>query len=77
MNDHTTARRHYLELTALFIEHEIAKFRRGEQAGLMSFHNVAKLAGNASEVLMAAGACQRVRTTLRSCPRADVHRRSA
>jgi hypothetical protein len=51
MNGSTTARRLYLELTALFIECEIAKFRRGEQAALVSFTNVAKLARNASEEL--------------------------
>jgi hypothetical protein len=36
MNGNTTARRAYLELSALFIEREIAKFRRGEQAALVS-----------------------------------------
>jgi hypothetical protein len=46
----------YLELTALLIEHEIAKFRRGEQAAHESFTNVAKLIRNAGEELMAPGA---------------------
>ena len=56
MNGNTTARRLYLELTALFIEREIAKFRCGEQAALGSFTNVAKLARNASEELTGSGA---------------------
>jgi hypothetical protein len=59
MNGETTARRLYLELTALFIDREIAKFRRGEQAALVSFSNAAKLARNASEELMAHGARER------------------
>jgi hypothetical protein len=41
----------YLELTALLIEREITKLSRGEQTALVSFHNVALLARNASEVL--------------------------
>jgi hypothetical protein len=76
MSGSMTARRLYLELTALFIDQEIAKFRRGEQGALVSFTNVAKLARNAREELMAPGPCQRVKT-LRSGPRADLHRRSA
>jgi hypothetical protein len=47
------ARRAYLELTALLIEREIARFRRGEQTALVSFGNVAVLAGNARHELMA------------------------
>ena len=76
MNGNMTARRLYLELTAHFIDREIAKFRRGEQAALVSFSNVAKLARNASEELMAPGARERVgRSDVR--PRADLHQRSA
>lgn len=45
----TTAEERYLELTALFIDREIAKFRRGEQAALVSFSNVARLATVASQ----------------------------
>jgi hypothetical protein len=43
----------YLELTALLIEREIARFRCGEQAALVSFTNVAILARNAGEELLA------------------------
>jgi hypothetical protein len=39
-----TTRRLYLELTALLIEREIAKFTNGEQAAPESFAHVAKLA---------------------------------
>jgi hypothetical protein len=53
MARHSTAARLYLELTAHLIDREIAKFRRGEQAALVSFTNVANLAKNASEELMA------------------------
>jgi hypothetical protein len=56
MNGRTTAQGRYLELTALLIDREIAKFRRGEQAALVSFINVARLAGNANEELSAPGA---------------------
>ena len=56
MNGNMTARRLYLELTAHFIDREITKFRRGEQAARVSFSNVAKLARNASDELMALGA---------------------
>ena len=76
MNGNMTARRLYLELTAHFIDREIAKFRRGEQAALVSFTNVAKLARNASEELTAPGARERVERS-DACPRADLHRRSA
>jgi hypothetical protein len=55
MNGSMAARRPYLELTALLIEREMAKFRRGEQTALVSFSNVALLAGNAREELMAQG----------------------
>jgi hypothetical protein len=73
MNGNMTARRLYLELTAHFIDREITKFRRGEQAARVSFDNVAKLAGNASEELMAPGA----RECVEARPRADLHQRSA
>ena len=53
MADHFSAQRFYLDLTAHLIDREIAKFRRGEQAALVSFANVARLARNASEVLTA------------------------
>jgi hypothetical protein len=50
----------YLELTALLIEREIAKLRRGEQAAHESFANVAKLVRNASAELVAAGEPERL-----------------
>ena len=59
MKDNPTARERYLELTALLIDRELAKFRRGEQAALVSFTNVANLARNASEELMAPGPAAR------------------
>lgn len=46
----TTAKERYLELTALLIDREIAKFRRGEQAAIVSFSHVAKLATNVREI---------------------------
>jgi hypothetical protein len=49
------ARMLYLELTALLIGREIAKFERGEQVALVSFANIARLAGNASEELTGSG----------------------
>jgi hypothetical protein len=45
----------YLELTVLLVDREIAKFQRGEQSRLVSFTNIAKLAGKASEELSASG----------------------
>jgi hypothetical protein len=36
MKDDTASRRLYLELTAHLVDREIAKFRRGEQAALVS-----------------------------------------
>jgi hypothetical protein len=47
----TASREHYLELTALLINREVAKFQRGEQAALVSFSHVAKLAKAASDEL--------------------------
>jgi hypothetical protein len=44
MPGNTATRRLYVELTAPLIDREIAKFRRAEQATLVSFANVAKLA---------------------------------
>ena len=76
MAGNTTADERYLELTALLIDRQITKFRRGEQAALVSFDNVAKLAGNASEELMAPGARACVERP-DACPRADWRRRSA
>jgi hypothetical protein len=58
MNGSKTAQERYLELTALLIDREIAKFRRGEQAALVSFSNVARLAGNASKELRAPGTAE-------------------
>jgi hypothetical protein len=58
MNGSKTAQERYLELTALLIDREIAKFRRGEQAALVSFSNVARLAGNASNELSAPGTAE-------------------
>jgi hypothetical protein len=62
----TTSKRLYLELTILLIEHEIAKFRQGEEAALASFAKMAKLARNATRELTAPrkrawrpGACRR------------------
>jgi hypothetical protein len=46
----------YVELTAHLIDREIATFRRGEQAALVTFSNVAKLARNATDELTAAQA---------------------
>jgi hypothetical protein len=59
----------YLELTALLIGREIAKFERGEQVALVSFTNIAKLASNASQELTGSGmhACMQ---RLDACPRA-------
>ena len=53
MKDDTVSRRLYIELTAHLVAREIAKFRRGEQAALVSFANVAKLARNARRELAA------------------------
>jgi hypothetical protein len=75
MAGNSTAGRLYLELTAHFIDREIAKFRRGEQAALVSFTNVAKLARNASEELT--GSCARGMERPDACSRADLHRRGS
>jgi hypothetical protein len=75
MKGNTIAEERYLELAALWIDREIAKFRRDEQTALVSFANVARLATNVSEGLMAPDTSKRVR-----CPdarrRAKLHRRS-
>jgi hypothetical protein len=55
MTSPMAARMLYLELTALLIGREIAKFERGEQVALVSFTNIAKLAGNASQELTRSG----------------------
>ena len=70
MKGNTIAKERYLELTALFIDREIAKFRRGEQAARVSFTNVAKLARNASKELVGPGTSARVQRP-DACPRAD------
>jgi hypothetical protein len=76
MNDDTTARTRYLELTALLIEREIARFRRGEQTARVSFSNVAVLAGNARKELITPAAREHA-ATVRLCSCIDLHRRSA
>ena len=58
-----------MELSALLIDREIAKFRRGEQAALVSFAHVAKLARSASKELVAPGISARVQRR-DACPRA-------
>jgi hypothetical protein len=58
MSGSATAQERYLELIILLIDREIAKFRRGEQAALVSFSNVARLAGNASNELRATGTAE-------------------
>jgi hypothetical protein len=65
MKGNTIAKERYLELAALLIDREIAKFRRGEQAAHESFTNVARLARNASEELAAPGARVRARPSRR------------
>jgi hypothetical protein len=60
MKANTIAKERYLELTVLLIDREIVKFRRGEQAALVSFANVAKLATNACNELVTPGTSARV-----------------
>jgi transcriptional regulator with XRE-family HTH domain len=48
------------ELTALLIDREIAKYRRSEQVALVSFAQVAKLARNACDALVAPGTAARM-----------------
>jgi hypothetical protein len=72
----TASRQHYLELTVLLINREVAKFRRGEQAALVSFSHVAKLARAATDELRAPGALECV-DRCEAGRRADVQRRSA
>jgi hypothetical protein len=55
MTSTMAARMLYLELTALLIGREIAKFERGEEVALVSFTNIARLAGNASQELTRSG----------------------
>jgi hypothetical protein len=55
MTSPMAARMLYLELTALLIGREIAKFERGVQVALVSFTNIARLAGNASQELTRSG----------------------
>jgi hypothetical protein len=56
MQGSTAPRKLYVELAAYLIDREIAKFRRGERAAVVSFTNVVKLARNATDALMAAQA---------------------
>jgi hypothetical protein len=60
MKGNTIAKKRYLELTALLIDREIAKFRRGEQVARVSFGNVAKLATNACYELATPGTSARM-----------------
>jgi hypothetical protein len=69
MKGNTIAKERYLELTALLIDREIGKFRRGEQVALMSFTNVAKLATNACNELATPGTSARTQRP-GACPRA-------
>jgi hypothetical protein len=61
----------YLELTTLLMDHEIAKFNRGEQTAVASFTNIAKLARNASEELTGSGMRAHMQC-LDACPRANL-----
>jgi hypothetical protein len=70
MKGNTIAKERYLELTALLIDREIAKFRRGEQLALVSFTNVAKLARNACNELVAPGTSARMQPH-GACPRTE------
>lgn len=72
MNSNLTAERLYVDLTALLIDREIARLRRGEQAALVSFSDVAKLARNASRELMVSSARDRVGRP-DACPHAGLH----
>jgi hypothetical protein len=82
MNGNLTAERLYVELTALFIDREIVRLRRGEQAALVTFTNVVKLARNATDALMATEAVvptcvtaglERVGSPAPPSPRRDCH----
>ena len=68
MKGNTIAKERYLELTALLIDREIAKFRRGEQVARVSFANVAKLATNACNELVTPGTSARMQRP-DACPR--------
>jgi hypothetical protein len=68
MKGNMITKERYLELTVLLIDREIAKFMRGEQVALVSFANLAKLARNASNELLAPGTFARMQHP-RACPR--------
>jgi hypothetical protein len=68
MKAKSIAKERYLELTVLLIDHEIAKFRRGEQPALVSFTNVGRLARNACNELVAPGTSARMQRP-GACPR--------
>ena len=70
MKGNTIAKERYLKLIALLIDREIAKFRRGEQVALVSFTNVAKLARNACNELVAPGTSARMQPH-GACPRTE------
>jgi hypothetical protein len=73
MEGNTASKRLYVELMAHLIDREIAKFRRGERAALVSFSNVAQLARNATDELTAAQA----RGPRDACPCPDLRHRSS
>jgi hypothetical protein len=82
MEGSTAPSNFYVELTAHLIDREIAKFRRGEQAAVVSFTNVVKLARNATDALIAAqavvptcatAALERVGSPALSSARGDCH----
>jgi hypothetical protein len=72
MNGNLTAERLYVELTALLIDREIVRLRRGEQAALVTFTNVVKLARNASKELTAPLTRERAGHPL-ACPQDSLH----
>jgi hypothetical protein len=69
MGCNTSPKERYLELAALLIDREIARFRRGEQVALVSFANVAKLSRNACNELAGHGTSARMQLRA-GCPRA-------
>jgi hypothetical protein len=73
MEGSTAPSKLYVELAAHLIEREMAKFRCGEQAAVVSFTNVVKLARNARDALMAA----RARGPRDACRCADLRHRRA
>jgi hypothetical protein len=73
MEGSTAPSKLYVELAGYLIDREIAKFPRGDQAALVSFPNVAKLARNATDELTAAQA----HGPPDACPCPDLHDRSS